>query len=394
MSVHEAIQIPDENALRKRLLAAVEEISGVLEAESAVSEATGAPTAAMVEAMHGAGLIGIKAPFAVGGLEASPTLQIEVLERVAYHSIAAAWCLMLYIDNTGRALAHLPQGGVDRLLAGGRIPAVAGGGGMMMGSLTPAEGGFRLSGRWIYGSGIHQADYVLVGAVVPAEGEERPVMHTCIVPKAAFTIADNWKVLGLKGTGSADFSCEDVFLAAEMTFRGQEVQRGGPLYKLGTMGYAGLCLPAVTVGLARRALDDLTRTAAQKARGYMKKTPLAARGVFQVFLGEADQKLKAARALNIETSEKALADVARLGSSSMANEAAVRAAGAWGVRTATDVVDNVVRYAGGEGVRIGHLFERTLRDLHMAGTHMFVSDVAYEIHAQVMLGLPEANAMN
>lgn len=83
MSVHEAIQVRDEDALRERLLAAVEEISGVLEAESAVSEATGAPTAAMVEAMHKAGLIGIKAPFAVGGLEASPTLQVEVLERVA-----------------------------------------------------------------------------------------------------------------------------------------------------------------------------------------------------------------------------------------------------------------------------------------------------------------------
>ena len=50
----------------------------------------------------------------------------------------------------------------------------------------------------------------------------------------------------------------------------------------------------------------------------------------------------------------------------------------------------MVAYAGGQGVRAGHRFERTLRDLHMAGTHMFVSDIAYENHGDFVMGLESA----
>jgi indole-3-acetate monooxygenase len=371
---------------RTALLDALDCAGPRLEALEAKAEAAAEPTREAVEILHDLGLVGLKSPRAVGGAEADWTLQIEVLERVAWYNLSAAWCLMLYFDNTGRALSSLPEAGVSRLLSGGRIPAVCGGGGLRMGQLTPAPEGWRLSGNWIFGSGLPQADYVNMSALTP-DG----VMRQCIVPIADVVSADNWQVMGLKGTGSVDFSVNDAFLPSELSFAaGDPPLRGGHLYRLGVFGYAGLCMPAVMVGAARRALHDLAKAAATKSRGYTKKTTLADRGVFRAFVGESDLKLKAARLLTIATGERLLADVASSGAMSEANEAEARAVGVYCSQTAIAVMNGIIGYAGGEAVRAGRRFERTLRDLHMAGTHMFVSDIGYENHAEFVMGLADA----
>lgn len=374
---------------RTRLLAAVDAIAPRLEASNLEAEATRGPTADAVAAMREAGLMAMKAPRAVGGDEAHWTLQTEVFEKVAYHSFSAAWCLMLYADNTGKAAAALSEAGLARLMPNGEFPVVCGGGGLRMGELTPAHGGYRLSGRWIYGSGIPQADFAMMYAVIPAAEGGAPQVRQVVVPTRDLRIEDNWNVMGLKGTGSADFTALDVFVPEEMTFGARDpVLRGGALYRLSTFGYAGLCMPAVMIGAARRALDDLARQASEKARGYTQKTTLAQRGVFQVFLGEADLKLKAARQLSIAMGENLLHDAETLGTSPEANEAEARAVGVYCSNVAIEVINGVISYAGGEGVRSGHLFERTLRDMHTAGTHMFVSNIAYENHAQFLMQLP------
>ena len=197
--------------------------------------------------------------------------------------------------------------------------------------------------------------------------------------------------MGLRGSGSGDFGVRDVFLPADMTFgRAAKPARGGAMYRLGTFGYAGLCMPAVMIGAARRALDELAASAASKDRGYMHRTTLARRGAFQNFLGKADLELKAALALSIGMGEKLLRDAARLGESPPANEAEARAVGVHCSRVAVETINGVVAYAGGSGVRAGHLFERTLRDMHMANTHAFVSDIALENHAHFLMNLPDA----
>ena len=368
-------------------LNAVDGIVDQLERGAPAAELAGEPTAEVVKALCDAGLMDLKAPRDVGGAEANWPLQIAVFEKVAYHNLAAAWCLMLYVDNTGKAAAFLPDEGLARLCNGAPLPAVCGGGGLMMGELTPVEGGYRLSGRWIYGSGIHQAQFVQMTARVVGGG---PEVIQCVVPRAQLQLVDNWQVMGLKGTGSCDFVADDLFVPAEMTYvAGSAPRRGGALFRLGTFGYAGLCMPAVMVGAARRALDDLGAMAAAKSRGYTVKTTLAERGAFQAFVGAADLKLKAARALTVDMGKRLLADAERLGNSPERNEAEARAVGTYCSDVTVEVMNRIVAYAGGEGIRAGHRFERTLRDLQTAATHMFVSDIAYETHARFVMDLPD-----
>lgn len=383
---------PDE--ARRALLARVASIAAVLEADALRADALRRLPGTSVDALRQAGLLGLKAPTELGGDEADPALQFAVFEQVAYHSATAGWCCFIYADTAGMVTSRLSDAGLARYLAGGDIPVSCGGGGLRPGELVPVDGGYRLSGRWGYGSGIHGAEWVLVsGSIEGAEGRRRQV-RTAIVPRAALQVADAWDVLGLRGTGSDDFAADGIFVPDEMTFSMAEPpRRGGPLQRLGLAGYLGHAVPGVAVGIARRVLEEVTAMAATKARGYSRRTPLAERGVFQSFLGQADQRLKATRALMAHNSATLMEGVQHHGYSPPANEADVRAAGAFAVRTATDVVSEALKFAGGEASQAGHLVERSLRDLHMAGTHMLVSEAAYEAHAQFLLGLPGADPL-
>ena len=245
----------------------------------------------------GSGLLRLKVPVELGGHEAEPGLQFEVFERVAMVNVAAAWCYFIWADSVGDACARLTDDGLARLLADDDVPIVCGGGGLRPGVLRPVPGGYRMTGTFRYGSGIHAASWVLLlGRADRDDG--RPEMRACLVAKDDLTLADDWHVLGMRGTGSVGFAADDVFVPAEMTYAASaRPRRGGRVYRTGIIGYLGFPLPAVTLAIARRALDELTTTASNLTRGYTRPRTLAERATFQHFLGEADVRLAAARAL-------------------------------------------------------------------------------------------------
>lgn len=378
-------------ALRERLFAAIDKIAPILEASAAEAEKNCAPTAAAVNAMREAGLLRVRAPKVLGGEEVTLNLFHEVIERVAYYDFSSAWILVIYADNTAFAATNLNETGLKRLMPDGEFPIVCGGGGLMMGELTPAEGGYRVSGRWIYGSGIPQSDYTLALAMLPPKEGEPPQPRTLIMKTSDLEIVDNWHVMGLSGTGSADFIAKDVFVPEEMTYpMEQPTLRGGPIFKLGLIGFLSLATPPMMLGAARRVLDDMAKLASTKSRGYSKKIPLARRGVFQAFLGEADIKLKAARQLALAAGADLQRNIEATGITNPSAEAEARAIGTYCSRIAVDVVTDVLSYAGGTGVQAGHRFERTLRDLTTGATHNILSNISYENHSEFLMELPDA----
>ena len=92
---------------------------------------------------------------------------------------------------------------------------------MPAGKATPADGGFRLSGHWRYASGAEHCDWVLLGAMVTAEGAP-PDGHIFLVPRQDYTTIDTWQVAGLQGTGSIDVILDDVFVPGYRTQRMQD----------------------------------------------------------------------------------------------------------------------------------------------------------------------------
>jgi alkylation response protein AidB-like acyl-CoA dehydrogenase len=379
--------------LRDELFARVDAIGPVLAADVAVGEKLRRLPDTTVSALREAGLLRLKVPAVVGGTEAEPGLQFEVFERVAMTNASAAWCLFIYADGAGGACANLPDAGLEQFLAGGDVPIVCGGGGLIPGILRPERGGYRLSGHFRYGSGIDAAAWVMVLGLLDGGNGGPPAIRVCVVPRDAFEVEDTWHVLGMRATGSNDFNIDDVFVPEEMTFAPGSPCRGGRMYRTGFVGYLGYTIPAVILGIVRRALDELTAMASGVTRGYSQPQTLASRVPFQNFLGAADQRLKAAHALMVSDGSNLMQSVDSDGVDLPAVEAGTRAAGALAVRTASDVLADIMRFAGGSALREGSLFEQATRDVTVAASHFFVSESAYENHAKFLLGLAGGDPM-
>ncbi|HEY1748320.1 MAG TPA: acyl-CoA dehydrogenase family protein [Xanthobacteraceae bacterium] len=389
-------QSPKEHETkRKDLLARVEGIAQILQASGGKSEeiATLAPEA--VAALRGAGLFQLKLPEAVGGLEADPVTEMMVLEAIAYNDFTSGWCTMVGATGVASLGAFLPQAGLDRVFAGGKIPTAAI-------SFFPAgrgvreKGGYRISGRWRFNSGIRHSEWVLGGTVIEGTEKEnngKPLVIFAAFPATDVTIYDNWRdVVGLRGTGSSDCSVEDYFLPEHLSFVWDLLDpkplRGGPSFLFPPFSFVAKEHASVAVGAARRAIDELVNIAAT-TRGTFRASKLEERQVFQRKIAEADLRIRSIRALMHERYDELHRKTAASGRPiSGAEVADVRAMAVYATDIAVDVATMAYHFAGNTGLRHPHILGRLLRDLNTAGLHQVMSDTSYENHGKFRLGLP------
>jgi alkylation response protein AidB-like acyl-CoA dehydrogenase len=221
-------------AKRGALLAAVERIRDVVTAGAEEGERLRTLPPATVRALCDSGLLALKVPESLGGAEADPVTQLEVLEALTYIDASAGWCLMVATTAVGLPAGFLPDLAIAKILAGGRVPpaAVAI---IPAGVATPVDGGYRLSGRWPFASGVRHAEWLTAGCWVRRDAQDPGERHIAVFPAVAAEIHDNWHVAGLESTGSNDFSVTDLFVPADFVWNPATARprRGGPLYRLG-----------------------------------------------------------------------------------------------------------------------------------------------------------------
>ena len=368
---------------RERLFELIDRAGPMLDVEGPKCDAARRLSGPVLDFLREPDLLRLKLPQELGGAEADNALQFEIYERIAYHNAAASWCAIIYTDMIALATSTMTDAGIQALLDKG-LPLICGGGGRLIGKVEPQAGGYRLNGKWTYGSGLEGSDWTAVMAMNP---NDPTAAMMCLLPTAHVRSLDNWDAMGLNGTGSTEFVIEDVFVPADMAFAmGTLPVRGGPSFRLGVSGLIGHTVPAVAIAVARHALDDLVAVAREKQRGYMTRQTIGSRPAFQAFVGKADLQLKAARALMIENGLQ-LTALAEAGGNSLALEAEVRAAGTWVTELSAHIASDIFRWAGGEAVHAGSRFERALRDIHVASTHYCINNTSLESHGQYLLGM-------
>lgn len=380
--------------LRRTLMEAVDAVRPVLEAGARASEEQCTLEPSSVEALYGSGLLNLKLPRELGGAEADPNTQLDVLEAASHIDPSAGWCLMIGAASLGTLGAFLPDDAIAEMFVDGNPPLTAGVF-APFGTAAPVEGGYLVNGRWSFGSGIRHSQWISAGARVVTEEEGYPAQVRVAMPTSQVKIHDNWQVMGLRGTGSCDFSADNLFVperfVTDPTLR--EPLRGGPLYRLGLPAFVTNEHSAFALGVARRALEAATETAVLKSRGYNSRNLLARRGTFQKALGEADLKLRAARALNVEALEDAWETVTGGDTPGPYAQARLRAVATYTTDVAVEVVSTCFRYSGGEALFQSSILQSCLRDLRAGAQHQMVSDTAYENYGQFLLGLPDARVM-
>jgi alkylation response protein AidB-like acyl-CoA dehydrogenase len=388
-------EIPKETAAkRKMLLEAVERIAPTLRQSGPRSEELGTLAPEAVNALLNNGLFRLKLCAELGGAEADPLTEMLVLEAIAYHDFTSGWCTMVGATSLATLGMFLDGAGLAQVFKNGRIP-------MTSISVFPAgrakpEGdGYRVSGRWRFNSGIRHAEWVIGGSLIEGSESEkggRPAAILVAFPAKDVTLYDNWGgATGLRGTGSCDCSVDNLFVSRELTFTWDLLQpkplRGGPSYLLPPFAYVAKEHGSVAIGAARRALDELI-TIATTTRGTFRTSKLDERQVVHRFIGEADLKLRSARALMHEQYGALYDKVIRGQLPVAADIADVRAIAVYATDIAVWVATQAFHFAGNTGLHHPHVLGRLLRDLNTAGLHQVMSDTAYENHGKLRLGLP------
>lgn len=386
---------PSERHEKRRcLLDAVEAVREVVAASADESERLGTLAPAAVAAIRDAGLFTLKLPQTLGGAEADPVTQIEVIEAMAYIDASAGWCLMIGATAIGQPGAFAGDDAVAEIFGNGRIPTAATST-ALRGKAVPVEGGYLLSGRWPFASGVRHAEWMTAGATVQVDEDAEPVNRSLVFPVSKGHIHDNWHVTGLEGSGSNDISASEIFVPEAFSWDPAvwESKRGGAIYRMGRPGFVANEHSGVALGIARRALDEIIADAPFKKRGNPPTASLADREAFRGDIASCDLRLRSARALALQVYERAFQTACSGRAPDAAAQSEMRAVSTYVTQVAVDVATTAFRYAGGSAINRGNILQRCLRNINAAAQHFMVSDTALENYGASLLDTPEVKPM-
>lgn len=329
-------------------------------------------------------------PVAIGGLEVPLHTQLAVFEELARADGAAGWCAM--IGGTGSITYASLDPAVARDLTLAKPDACTSGVFAPMGRAAEEGDGYRVSGRWPFGSGVDHSERMSMGVTVwGSDGPKlrdsgAPEVRWVLLERDEFEIVDTWNVSGLRGTGSHDVVADNVLVPRErFTILGRN-RHEGPLYAFPFFGLLAVAVGSVCLGIARSAIDELTDLAAVKtATGQRRR--LAERAHVQMQVAEAEAELRAARAFFYGAVDDAWRHAETGAEPTLEQRAALRLAATNAARSGARVVDRMYDAGGGTSVYATSRLQKDFRDIHTATQHAVVGQPTYELAGRVLLGV-------
>ena len=336
----------------------------------------------VVEAFHREGLFQMWVPEVVGGSELDPLHSLETLEIASYGDPSAGWVLMASCLAIGTAGSYLADDAVAELWADGRRPVIAGQG-TRPGTAVPHEDGFLVSGSWSFASGLLHGTHIHTLAVITTTNEPR----IFVVPVEKASLLGNWDVLGLRGTGSIDYTLDSVYVPDSYSHFAvvDEPLRGGALYRVGIIGIATMCHSGWALGVGRRLLDEL---GALVHDGAGRAGSRAASDAFQQDYAKAEARLRAARALVFEAWGDAWDTLCAGARMSVRQHTLVRLALTNATNALAEVADFVYLAGGTTALRRGTI-QRLVRDVHAGTQHVTSAPAVWANCGRELAGLAE-----
>ncbi|HWE73497.1 MAG TPA: acyl-CoA dehydrogenase family protein [Stellaceae bacterium] len=259
-----------------------------------------------------------------------------------------------------------------------------------------AAGGYRLSGKWPFSSGIDASSWMMLAAPVNSADGKAPEPRFFVVPKSDYRAIDNWHAMGLAGTGSKDVVVDNIFVPEHRTLSAADGKGGphpgskenpGALYKLPWYALFGFVNGATALGIAQGAVEEfiaVTRARVATATGRQ----LAELATMQLRVAEAATQVDAAETLMLKDCDEAMriADAGKL--ASMDEKTRWRRDAAFAVRMTIKAIDLLFAGAGGAAILDSHPLQRALRDAHAAQGHIGLNwDANGTMYGRVALGL-------
>jgi alkylation response protein AidB-like acyl-CoA dehydrogenase len=320
-------------------------------------------------------------PKELGGFELDPVQSLDLLAILSYGDASAGWVVMAANLAIGTAGSYLGQAAVTELFADGGYPVIAGQG-TRPGTASRVSGGYKLTGAWSFGSGLLHSTHTHSLAIIAETGEAR--IFVTPIEQANLKL-DSWNVMGLRGTGSVDYTIDGVFVPDAYTHGAfvTEPMRGGAIFRSGIMGFAEICHSGWAVGVGRRLLDELGGLIVAKAG---RAGSLSSSDSFQEKYAKLEANYRAARALVYETWADATRTIAAGAPLSVRQHTMIRLALGHVTGALADTANGVYLLSGTTGLRRGPI-ERLVRDVHAGTQHITSAPGMWQAAGRELAGL-------
>lgn len=339
----------------------------------------------VVKLMKAARIFRSSTPTKFGGDAMAPHHFLKMVEKIGEEDGSTAWVAAFGSANT--YIAALPEEaqaviyaeGPDQVYAGGLYP------------LQPAErvdGGWKVSGRWKFASGCMGADWIGVG-ITPADSEQKPpVVKMAVCPASEVEIIETWDVMGMQATGSHDTQVKDKFFAHTWTCdRGAKGIFDDPLYRYPPLAFQAEVHSAVSLGLARAALD-LAADMSNGAKIMPGARRLADRSYFRTGLAQGEARLRAARSFYYETAEAAWDALQHSETVPVELNNLLRLSASHAAHAAAETIQACYRIVGMAAIQNSHRMQRILRDCLVITQHAALNDTTFDNAGAVLAGMP------
>lgn len=334
------------------------------------------------------GLARVLMPKRFGGLELGLQDWVDICVEIGTADAAHAWCASLLMHHP-HYMAQFPEAAQTALWGAGPDVPIAG-------TFTPTsrieivEGGYRVSCKIPYMSGINHCTRIFVGGMLPNE-QGPPDWTLFMIPEDRFEILDTWDTVGMRGTGSNTCVVDDVFVPREHTLRVTDMRDGTPpgakinpgaLFHAPWITYAPLTFIAPMLGAARGALEDYRAWTAGRTSLFGSK--VASYTSIQVNLARAAADLDAADLL--------MRRVVEVAEAPMPADEELRARSYRDQSRASELIvssiDTVMKITGAAGFASTSRIQRAWRDVHFASAHVILNpEVSFAAWGRRQLGL-------
>lgn len=238
-------------------------------------------------------------------------------------------------------------------------------------------GGFRISGRWPFASGVDHCGWALLAAKVPVGTEGRvSLQYLFLVPRSDFEIEDEWHVAGLKGTGTNTILVADAFVPDHRASSEADTARlrrdpassnDGPLYRYPWGLMLAYAIAAPAIGMAGAAIDYLIASVRERQAG--SGTDAAGNPHANLMIANCRTMLDCAEAKFTANLEE-LGRAARSGTEPALDlRARCRWEASWIAECCANQVAAVFGASGAGAVFDQHPLQRLFRDIHALKAH-------------------------
>ena len=354
---------------------------------------------ATVDDIRRSGVHRVFQPARFGGSEAHFRIGVDVLAALGQGCASTAWVVVQNMTHN-MMLAHWPDEAQqevwgtqpEALLSGILIPG--------MGRAHRVDGGYLLSGRWPFVSGVNCSDWALFTAMVPNSKGEIEDRHF-IIPRREFEIIDTWHTVGLRGSSSNDVVVREVFIPQHRSITVEDLKGGtvspgsrynaalifrSPLYAV-----FGTFIAAAVLGAAEATVEYYVEQMRKRVT-TMTGGAMAHYTTQQVKVAEALVSVESARMVLEAVADKAIAILQQGRLPSDEERTGFRCHSAFAGKLAMNAVQIVWEAGGGAVIYDTNPISRGFRDVTTATRHTTQAwDLNAATHGRVKLGLPLDN---